>query len=87
MHQKTQIKSNSIMKYQIDQHRCSCCMTCIDACPIGAIHVKETGVLVNQQLCKACGICAQVCPVQAIVEISEKIPAKVDESIDTQSGR
>jgi Pyruvate/2-oxoacid:ferredoxin oxidoreductase delta subunit len=85
MHQIQQIKSNDIMKYQIDQNRCASCMTCLEACPTGAIQALETGVEINHQICKDCGICAQVCPVQAIEEISEKIPVNMDVSGDTQS--
>ena len=51
------------------------CVSCLDVCPVDAIHPKpgETGFLAAQRLsinadaCIHCGSCARVCPLKAAI--------------------
>lgn len=36
--------------------------TCVNACPFGAIHIKDNIAVVDRESCKACGKCVAVCP-------------------------
>jgi heterodisulfide reductase subunit A len=53
---------------QIDAHRCSGCLGCIELCPYGALSFEpeEKKVHVNAALCKGCGACAAACPAEAV---------------------
>ncbi len=48
----------------IDDDRCSGCLTCVAVCPFGANEVNpETGrPVTNEVLCKGCGTCVAACP-------------------------
>jgi Na+-translocating ferredoxin:NAD+ oxidoreductase subunit B len=43
--------------------------SCVSACPIGAIAVKDGLARVNHDLCSGCGICVEHCPTQVIALI------------------
>jgi len=48
------------MKAIIDKRKCTVCGVCADACPIGAIELKEAGIDISDD-CTLCGICADTC--------------------------
>lgn len=46
---------------------CVACGTCEDACPRGAVKIKQGSFAqVNDDLCVGCGICARECPASII---------------------
>ncbi|NQU85963.1 MAG: CoB--CoM heterodisulfide reductase iron-sulfur subunit A family protein [Mariniphaga sp.] len=75
---------------KIDQHACSWCNKCDDACPYTAFSKIEidgkTVAQVNESICKGCGMCLPVCPVNAIdlIGYSDKeVEAMIDALIPT----
>ncbi len=54
---------SSLMRYKIDEERCTGCTACALACPCEAIS-GEKGELhvINQDECSACGACLSACP-------------------------
>ena len=53
------------MAYKISND-CIACGTCIDECPLGAIHEGEEHYSIDPEVCAECGTCADVCPTGAI---------------------
>ena len=54
------------MAYKITD-KCIACGSCIDECPVGAIHEGDI-YSINEDDCLSCGACASVCPQDAIEE-------------------
>jgi len=52
----------------VDTDRCVLCLTCLRACPHGAIRVDDAkkAAAVSALACRRCGLCATVCPAVAI---------------------
>lgn len=49
----------------IFKHQCNHCSeaTCLEVCPVGAVHRNEYGFIeINQATCTGCGYCAEFCP-------------------------
>ena len=68
MHRKSKIinhKLQIIMAYKISND-CIACGTCIDECPLGAIHEGAEHYSIDPEVCAECGTCADVCPTGAI---------------------
>ena len=53
------------MAYKISND-CIACGTCIDECPLGAIHEGDEHYSIDPEVCAECGTCADVCPTGAI---------------------
>ena len=53
------------MAYKISDD-CIACGTCIDECPLGAIHEGEEHYSIDPDVCAECGTCADVSPTVAI---------------------
>ncbi|MBR7153998.1 MAG: 4Fe-4S binding protein [Paludibacteraceae bacterium] len=53
------------MAYKISND-CIACGTCIDECPLGAIHEGAEHYSIDPEVCAECGTCADVCPTGAI---------------------
>lgn len=53
------------MAAQVNKEKCVACGACADACPCGAIEVKDFAV-VNEGECAGCGTCVDACPAEAI---------------------
>jgi heterodisulfide reductase subunit A len=79
----------------IESGRCVQCLSCIKACPFGAIFVGAVGVPeIRGELCRGCGVCAAECPAGAIgmsrftdAEVSAQVraalkPARGEEHYD-----
>jgi ferredoxin len=52
----------------VDAARCTLCMSCVGACPTGALldTPEEPKLRFVERNCVQCGLCAQTCPEQAI---------------------
>jgi heterodisulfide reductase subunit A-like polyferredoxin/coenzyme F420-reducing hydrogenase delta subunit len=54
-------------KAQVDNGKCTFCLTCFRCCPHGAIYWDAGNKpIVSPVACQACGICASECPMDAI---------------------
>lgn len=63
------------MVVKVNEEECTGCETCIDACPIEAIEMKD-GIAKIKDNCNSCNACIESCPVEAIKEIERE--AKVE---------
>lgn len=55
--------------------------SCVDACPVDAIHDGGETYLIDPGACIGCGACEPVCPVSAIFEVSD-VPESEKEWIE-----
>ncbi|MBK7060871.1 MAG: 4Fe-4S binding protein [Rubrivivax sp.] len=53
---------------QVDAERCTLCMSCVGACPEGALldNPEQPQLRLLERKCVQCGLCASTCPEQAI---------------------
>lgn len=52
---------------EVDQDKCSACLTCVRTCPYGAPVFGEDGkAKITIERCQGCGVCASLCPSKAI---------------------
>ncbi len=59
---------------RILQEKCIDCGLCMDACPLGAVEIRDGRYVINQWICEGCFTCSFVCPVKAI-RYSFNVPA------------
>lgn len=52
---------------EIDWSRCGFYGGCVSVCPVGAIELAETELLIDET-CVGCGLCLSACPVGALRE-------------------
>lgn len=52
---------------RLAREECSGCGICVEACPEGAILLREDGPQFDRDLCTRCGECVEACPERAIV--------------------
>lgn len=58
----------------INSDRCGYCGACVSVCPVGAIELTETRLLISEA-CMDCGLCLAACPVGAL-QSPDKAEAK-----------
>ena len=67
----TNADSPSRYRVLFAEDRCTLCQTCVEACPVDALSMDDSGaeetVAVEEDLCIGCGQCAYQCPEDAIV--------------------
>jgi NADH:ubiquinone oxidoreductase subunit F (NADH-binding) len=52
-----------LVRYWIDEERCTGCTACAKVCPVNAITGKKDELhLLDQELCTHCGVCRSSCP-------------------------
>lgn len=54
------------MAAKVNEDKCVGCETCVSACPVSAISMKDGKASVNEAECVGCGACAGECPAEAI---------------------
>jgi len=54
--------------------RCIGCRTCLDVCPLDAIHDSGQGIFLDQTQCNGCGICTDKCPSTALELLGKSWP-------------
>lgn len=57
----------------VDAGRCAYCGGCVSVCPVDALTLAETRLIVGAQ-CIDCGVCVPACPVGALTESPSDIP-------------
>ena len=71
---------------EVDQERCSSCLTCVRTCPFHAPSIgKEGKAEVAIGLCQGCGMCAAACPSKAIQVYSfrdDQIEAEISSALE-----
>ncbi len=54
------------MAAKVDKSKCAGCESCVGACTVNAISMKDGAAEVNEADCVGCGACAGECPCEAI---------------------
>lgn len=60
----------------VDTLACRGCGACVEACPTGAIALREQVARVDAAHCTECGACVNVCPERAIVLAAQAEPSR-----------
>lgn len=77
----------------VDTERCTGCGACVEACPTGAMHLKDGKAAITPSLCQDCEACISACPeaairretVEAADEAALTVPAARREIVDARS--
>jgi heterodisulfide reductase subunit A len=65
---------------EVDEERCSACLTCVRICPFGAAYMNADGkASIDGDLCHSCGKCAAACAGKAIT-----IPGSADQELEAR---
>jgi Fe-S-cluster-containing hydrogenase component 2 len=54
------------MAVVVDKEKCGGCATCVDACPVEAISMKDDLAVIDEDACIECEACISECPCDAI---------------------
>lgn len=54
------------MPAKVNENVCMRCGGCTSVCPVQALELQETLLVVDEDKCIECGNCQKVCPVGAI---------------------
>lgn len=65
------------MLIRVDIEKCTGCGTCINACPFGAIELRDYKAFITEA-CTLCGACIDSCPEEAIIDERAKEEKKED---------
>lgn len=69
------------MVAEVEQEKCSACLTCVRTCPYGAPFIGKAGKAeISIQECQGCGMCVGICPSKAI-----ELKNCTDEQISVQA--
>jgi len=49
-----------------NSNKCLYCGACVGVCPVSAIILKDTRIIVDEKKCISCGACVKICPVGAM---------------------
>jgi len=60
---------------------CTGCEVCVNACPVGAISVKDVVAIIDNDTCIRCGVCHGLCPNEAVRHDAERIPEEVESNL------
>lgn len=66
------------MLIRVDIEKCTGCGTCINACPFGAIELRDYKAFITEA-CTLCGACIDSCPEEAIIDERAKEEKKGEE--------
>jgi len=50
----------------VRQGACAYCGGCVSICPVAALELAETRLLIDKELCTECGLCVSACPTGAL---------------------
>jgi dissimilatory sulfite reductase (desulfoviridin) alpha/beta subunit len=67
---------------QIDDHLCTACGTCVEACPRGAISIGQVVAEVSAERCDECGKCVSACQQGAILLVELVAPLAVNGTLE-----
>ncbi len=65
------------MSVRVVSDKCTCCETCVSACPFGAIEMRDGKAFITEA-CTMCGACVEVCEFKAIEKIDESTTVATD---------
>jgi ferredoxin len=55
-----------IMTVINNANKCVYCGACVGVCPVQALVLKDTRIVVDKKKCINCGACVTICPVGAM---------------------
>jgi ferredoxin len=80
MRRGTPMLTSSGYVSRLDEDLCIGCGNCADACPFGAILLKNACVSIIEDICMGCGVCTTVCPeggLSLVLEPSKGAPLEI----------
>ncbi|MEK6958936.1 MAG: 4Fe-4S dicluster domain-containing protein [archaeon] len=54
------------MSVKNNPNKCLYCGACVGVCPVQAIVLKDTHIVIDEKKCISCGACVKICPVGAM---------------------
>ncbi|MDZ7604214.1 MAG: 4Fe-4S binding protein [Cyclobacteriaceae bacterium] len=57
---------------EVDAAKCSLCETCLERCPMDALHQTDNHMEVNNDRCIGCGACIPTCPDHALALVQKE---------------
>jgi len=82
---KTALKRQLISFPVADRESCVLCGVCRDACPPGAIEIKNSALTVDQGRCIRCWCCRELCPHDAML-VSRSLVLKIVSALTGRRG-
>ena len=71
----------------IDEDKCFGCGVCVEACPEGAIVLRDSAAAIERHLCTDCADCLVACPQAAIYEVEDVSVAVATASMPAEPGQ
>ncbi len=60
------IFQRTLLRPQADPTLCTGCGTCVDQCPVNALHLEDSLPLADPEVCITCFCCQEICPEKAL---------------------